>query len=85
MVVNKHNILYNSTSLFLTNTNYYIATIKFSLDIKEPNAKNHKILGILGKWCDSNSAIQIAKSPTFHEWTKHVEIDFHIVRQKACR
>lgn len=35
--------------------------------------------------CDNQSAIQLARNPVFHGRTKHIEIDFHFVRERVIR
>lgn len=34
-------------------------------------------------WCDNQSAIALASNPIFHARTKHVEVDYHFIREKV--
>ena len=36
-------------------------------------------------WCDNISAIHLAVNPIFHARTKHIEVDYHYVREQVVR
>ena len=36
-------------------------------------------------WCDNVSAIALASNPVFHARTKHVEVDYHFIRERVLR
>uniref|UniRef100_A0A2N9HH13 Integrase catalytic domain-containing protein n=1 Tax=Fagus sylvatica TaxID=28930 RepID=A0A2N9HH13_FAGSY len=36
-------------------------------------------------WCDNVSVLAIASNPVFHARTKHIEVDFHFIRERVLR
>jgi hypothetical protein len=34
-------------------------------------------------WCDNISALALASNPVFHAQTKHIEVDYHFVRENV--
>ena len=36
-------------------------------------------------WCDNVSALAIASNPVYHAQTKHIEVDYHFVREKVLK
>jgi hypothetical protein len=33
-------------------------------------------------WCDNIGAIALASNPIYHARTKHIEVDYHFIREK---
>lgn len=63
----------------LASTTAELCWVRQILDFQVP------ILQVPTLWSDNISAISLANNPLFHARTKHIEIDYHFVREKATR
>ena len=52
----------------------WIQTLLYELGIKAPKAAR--------LWCDNIGATYLSANPIFHARTKHIEVDFHFVRER---
>lgn len=55
----------------------WIQTILKELNIKTPPSAR--------LWCDNIGATYLSANPVFHARTKHIEVDFHFVRERVAR
>jgi len=54
-----------------------IQTLLYELGVKTPQAARF--------WCDNIGATYLSANPVFHARTKHIEVDFHFVRERVAR
>ena len=55
----------------------WIQTLLYELGIKTPKAAR--------LWCDNIGATYLSANHVFHARTKHIEVDFHFVRERVDR
>ena len=64
----------------------YMALTSLSCELQWLQYLFHDLLTDLSQpasvFCDSKSAIYLAHNPTFHERSKHIELDCHVIRKK---
>ena len=49
--------------------------------LEELGVKQHRASCL---WCDNLGATYLSANPVFHARTKHIEIDFHFVRERVA-
>jgi hypothetical protein len=55
----------------------WIQTLLKEIGVKVPSAAK--------LWCDYLGAKYLSANPVFHERTKHIEVDYHFVRERVIR
>lgn len=55
----------------------WIQTLLFELGLQAPRAAK--------LWCDNLGAKYLSANPVFHARTKHIEVDYHFVRERVAR
>jgi len=55
----------------------WIQTLLRELNINSPKAAK--------LWCDNIGAKYLSANPVFHARTKHIEVDYHFVRERIAR
>jgi len=55
----------------------WIQTLLYELGIQTPQAAK--------LWCDNIGAKYLSANPVFHARTKHIEVDYHFVRERVAR
>ncbi|RVW61832.1 Retrovirus-related Pol polyprotein from transposon RE2 [Vitis vinifera] len=64
-------------ALAITTTElYWIRMLLKELHISLPTAPTI--------WCDNSGTLALASNPVFHARTKHIEVDFHFIREKVA-
>ena len=55
----------------------WVQTLLRELGVNSPNAAR--------LWCDNLGAKYLSSNPIFHARTKHIEVDFHFVRERVLQ
>ena len=55
----------------------WVQTLLCELGIKSPK--------VARLWCDNLGAKYLSSNPVFHARTKHIEVDYHFVRERVAR
>lgn len=64
---------------YITATQASKEAIWLQMLLEELGHKQEKIV----LFCDSQSALHLAKNPAFHSKTKHIRVQYHFVREKV--